>query len=211
VANAKKSGVPKAKIEAAIGRGQGRSSEGAVLEPGVLEVIMPPSIAVIIDFETDKMNRSMFELRTIVTKANGTASATKFLFSRVGRVVFEKTETGVDVDTVMDDAIEAGAEDIEADEEGNIIVWTPPNRSKQICDAVGKKFNLNILSDSTIWNPKEETKQTLDSSNELDLPNFIRVLENLSNHPDVQSIYSNISKGDIPDADWERIQELLDA
>ncbi|KAK3333611.1 transcriptional regulator TACO1-like protein [Cercophora scortea] len=211
LAAAKKAGVPKATIEAAIARGQGRSSEGAVLDALTFEAIVAPSVAVIIDVETDSKLRALQDLNVIIKRAKGATSTTKFLFSRVGRVVFEKEEsTGedqevVDLDRIMDDAIEAGAEDLENDDEGNIVVWTQPTQTTQVCRAIGDKFGLRAQSSDIVWAPNEDTKVAVDSSQ--DLTNFIEMLAHLRTYPDVQAVYTNIDRGNMTDEEWEAIVE----
>ncbi|KAK3692208.1 transcriptional regulator TACO1-like protein [Podospora appendiculata] len=216
LATAKKAGVPKTTIEAAIARGQGRSSEGAVLDNLTFEAIVAPSVAVIIEVETDSKLRALQDLNVIIKRAKGATSTTKFLFSRVGRVVFEKEESTtsedqevVDLDRIMDDAIEAGAEDLENDDEGNIVVWTQPTQTTQVCRAIGEKFGLRAQSSDIVWAPNEDTKVAVDSSQ--DLNNFIEMLTHLRTYPDVQAVYTNIDKGDMTDEEWESIVEAQGA
>ncbi|KAK3938380.1 transcriptional regulator-domain-containing protein [Diplogelasinospora grovesii] len=206
---AKKAGVPKAVIETAIARGQGKSSDGAALESLTFEAMLPPSVAVIVDFETESKLRALQDLNQMVKKAKGSTSSSKFFFSRVGRVVFERNpENGLGVDDIMDDAIEAGAEDLENDADGNIVVWTQPTQTTQICKAVGDKFGLRVLSSDIIWSANEDTKVKLDSSQEL--TNFLDLLVWLREYPDVQAVYSNAAKGGMTDEEWAKLTEHLD-
>ncbi|AEO57847.1 hypothetical protein MYCTH_2304543 [Thermothelomyces thermophilus ATCC 42464] len=205
---AKKASVPKDKIEAAIARGQGKSSGGEALESITFEAMMPPSIALIVDLETESKLRALQDLNQMVKKAKGSPSSSKFFFSRLGRVVFEKSESGPDVDQVMDDAIEAGAEDLEHDADGNIVVWTQPSDTMQVCKSVGSKFGLKILSSDIVWTANEDTKTKLDASDEL--VHFTELLEALREYPDVQAVYSNVTKGAMSDEQWAKIEENLD-
>ncbi|KAK3399272.1 transcriptional regulator-domain-containing protein [Sordaria brevicollis] len=205
---AKKAGVPKAVIEGAIAKGQGKSSEGAVLEPVVYEAIIPPNIALVVDAATENTKRVIEDLNGYVKKAKGAKSPSKFLFERRGRVVFEKSESGLDVDDIMEDAIEFGAEDLENDEEGNIIVWSDPSSTQQISKGLGSKFNLKILESEIIWHPIEDTRAPLDSSE--DLNRFIECLESIKDYPDVQAIWSNVTRGNMSDEEWARVTDLID-
>lgn len=202
--------MPKDKIEGAIARGQGKSSEGAALESITFEAMMPPSIALIVDVETESKLRALQDLNQMVKKAKGSAGSSKFFFSRVGRVVFEKGESGLDVDQIMDDAIEAGAEDLENDADGNIVVWTQPTGTMQVCKAIGDKFGLKILSSDIIWNANEDTKAKLDASSEQELNSFVELLEALREYPEIQAVYSNVAKGEMSDEEWARIEDNLD-
>ncbi|KAK0722554.1 transcriptional regulator TACO1-like protein [Lasiosphaeria miniovina] len=208
VAAAKKAGVPKLVIENAVARGQGRSSGGNMLEPVTCEYIIPPAIAVIVDCETESKGRVLQDVNNMVKRAGGASSASRFFFTRLGRVVFEKGDTGLDVDNIMDEAIEAGAEDLENNEDGNIIIWTQPMQTTQVCRRIGEKFSLGVLSSEIIWSANEDTRSKLDSSEES--TSFIDLLVAIRQYSDVQSIYSNVAKGDMSDEEWARIVENLD-
>lgn len=207
ITNAKKAGVQKAKMEAAIARGQGRSTEGATLQSFTHEAILPPSIALIIEAEGDNTNRIRADLDLIVRKGKATVSGSKFYFSRLGRVVFEKTEA-IGVDEVMDQAIEAGAEDLDTDDEGNIVIWTQPTQTTQIMQAVGDAHKLKVLSADIMWVPNEETKTVLDSGK--DLQTFTELVEALRENSDVQAIYANVSRGNVSDEEWAALEDNLD-
>jgi transcriptional/translational regulatory protein YebC/TACO1 len=170
--------------------------------------MMPPSIALIVDLETESKLRALQDMNQLVKKAKGSTGSSKFFFSRLGRVVFEKGESGLDVDQIMDDAIEAGAEDLENDAYGNIVVWTQPAGTMQVCKTVGAKFGLKILSSDIIWTANEDTKAKLDASEEL--VNFTELLEALREYPEVQAVYSNVAKGSMSDEQWAKIEENLD-
>ncbi|KAM7202299.1 Transcriptional regulator domain containing protein [Naviculisporaceae sp. PSN 640] len=208
IEKAKKASVPKSVIDAAIARGQGRSLTGGVLEPMTFEIMVPPSTAIIVDIETESKTRILQDLNQMVKKAKGTAGSSKFFFTRVGRVVFQKSETGVDVDDIMDDAIEAGAEDLENDADGNIVVWTEPSKTTHVAKSIGDKFNLKISSCGITWSPNEDTKAKLDSSEDLVL--LAELLDDLREYPDVRSIYSNVTRGNMSDQEWESIEQHLD-
>lgn len=171
--------------------------------------MIPPSIALIVEAETESKLRALQDLKHMVSKAKGTSGSSKFFFTRVGRVVFEKDESGLDVDQIMDDAIEAGAEDLGNDEDGNIVIWTQPTGTAQVCEAIGSKFNLKIHSSDIMWTANEDTRARLDSSQEL--VKFTELLEALNEYPDVQAVYSNVARGSMSDEEWERIEENLDA
>ena len=149
----------------------------------------------------------MEHMNNYIKKAKGGKSPTKFFFERRGRVVFEKGESGLDVDDIMEDAIEAGAEDLENDQEGNIVVWCDPSSTSNISKTVGPKFNLKIIESGIVWRANEETMVPLDSSEEFE--KFLELLETLKDYPDVQAIWSNVAKGNMDDDEWTRITELI--
>ncbi|KAL0930835.1 DUF28 domain-containing protein [Colletotrichum truncatum] len=208
VATAKKDGVPKSVIDSAIARGQGRSATGASLETLTLEAILPPGVALIVEVETESKARSLQDLKLLVKKHKGTTNTATFFFTRLGRVVFEAKE-GAGVDDIMDDAIEAGAEDIEADEEGNLIIWTQPNMTTSVANGVGPKFELKLLSSEIIWSANEDTKVKLDGAEEATVLGDL--LSALQEFPEVQAVYGNPAKGEIPEDAWAKIEENLDS
>src|SRR5436190_22490915 len=96
-------GFPKSSIEAAIARGQGISFTGAALESVILEAILPPSVAFVIDCQTDSKLRLLQDLRLIIKNYGGTVTPTSYLFEKKGIIVFEKDERGIGVDEVLDE------------------------------------------------------------------------------------------------------------
>ena len=168
---------------------------------------MPPSVALMLDVETDNRLRSLQDLNQIVKKHKGRTASTEFFFSRLGRVVFEKKD-GVGIDEIMDEAIEAGAEDLEADDEGNIMVWTQPSQTMQIAQSVGKRFDLKVLNSEIIWSANEGTQAQIDSMD--DLKKLADLVAALQDFPDVQAVYSNASRGNVPEEEWAKLEDNLD-
>lgn len=208
IAIAKKASTPKNVIDQAIARGQGRSLSGATLETMKFEVMIGPN-AFILDVETDNKLRALQDVGGVIRKHKGRTGTTEFFFSRLGRVVFEKHET-VGLDEIMDEAIELGAEDLEADDEGNVIVWSQPSSTMQIAQGVAKTFGLNILSSEIIWSPNEDTRPTVDSVE--DVKNLSDFVDALSELPEVQAIYSNAAKGpSVSEDEWAAFEDNLDS
>ena len=202
-------GLPKATMEAAIARGQGKSATGAILENVTLEVIMPSTVAMIIESETDNKARTMMDLRHLIKQHGGSVTPTNYLFQKKGRIAFEKDERNLGVDEVLDEAIEAGAEDVEADEDGTIIVWTEPNKTMSAADALQKSLNLKVESSDIIWGPNEDTQVPLESEDTAkELSAFVQALQD---NPNVQGVYANAAQGSLADDVWEDLQEKLDA
>ncbi|KAF6817129.1 DUF28 domain-containing protein [Colletotrichum sojae] len=208
VAAAKKDGVPRNVIDAAIARGQGRSATGASLEPVTLEAIIPPGVALIIEAETESKARTLQDLKMAIKRHKGTPNTATFFFTRLGRVVFEAKE-GAGLDEIMDDAIEAGAEDLEADEEGNLIVWTQPNMTTAVANGVGPKFGLKLLGSEIIWSANEDTKVKIDGAVEAGV--LGELLSALQEFPEVQAVYGNPIQGEISDEQWAKIEDNLDS
>ena len=119
---AKSANMPNANIDRAIKRGTGEI-EGAIYEEVSFEGYGPGGVAVLVETQTDNRNRTTSDVRHVFTKYNGnlgTNGCVSYLFERKGNIVLDAER--VDLDTAMDAAIEAGAEDVEA--EGDTIVVT---------------------------------------------------------------------------------------
>lgn len=208
IALAKKDSVPKDVISYAIARGQGRSATGAALEAMKFEAIMAPSVAFIIDVETDNKLRTLQDIPLLIRKHKARSTGTEFLFSRWGRVVFAKHDT-IGLDETMDKAIELGAEDLENDDDGNIVVWTQPTQTMKLAQGLAKDLGLKISSSEIIWSPNEETRATVDSVEDVKvLTEFVHAL---AEAPEVQAIYTNAVKGDgVPDEEWDAFESNVD-
>jgi transcriptional/translational regulatory protein YebC/TACO1 len=196
-------------MEAAIARGQGKSATGATLENVTLEVIMPPTVAMIIEIETDSKARTLADLRSLVKTHGGSVTPTTYLFQKKGRVSFEKDERNLGVDEVLDEAIEAGAEDVEMDEDGSIVVWTEPNKTLAAAKALQESLNLKVEGSDIVWDPNEDTKVALQSEDAVKALSVF--VEALREDPNVQSVYANAAQGSVTDGAWEDLQNRLDA
>ncbi|KAI8671303.1 hypothetical protein NCS57_00605000 [Fusarium keratoplasticum] len=209
ISAATKASIPKNLIEAAIARGQGRSATGAQLESMSLEVLMPPTIAMIIDAETDNKTRTLHDLRLVVKKAGGVVGSTTFYFTRRGRAVFKTKEGGPSLSDVLDEAIEHdGLEDVEELSEGDFLVWTQPNTLAAITEAVSKKFELEVLDSDIVWAPNEDTMVNVDKSAEVESLDLL--FNGLKEYPEVKAIYANVRQGTIEDEEWDRVERNLD-
>lgn len=182
---------------------------GAALEPATLEVILPPSIALIIDIETDNRRRSLADLRSIIKNHGGTVSPTSYLFTKRGRVLFGRDERGLGVDEVLDEAIDAGAADIEVDNEGNIVVWTEPSGLTAAAEKLGKSLDLKVKSLDLIWHPNEETLAPVESKEALTA--LVELIGALQEDSSVQGVYANVTQGTTQDEAWMALQDKLSA
>lgn len=209
IARAKKDSVPKDVISQAIARSQGRSLEGAALETMKFEAMMTPSVAFIIEVETDNKKRALQSVNLALRKNKARITATEFLFSRRGRVVFAKHDK-IGLDEMMDNAIELGAEDLENDDDGNVMVWTQPTQTTKLAQSLAKDLGLEILSSDIVWIPNEETRATVGSTE--DVKALDKLAEVLREIPEIQAIYSNAAKGEgVPEEDWEAFESNIDA
>jgi YebC/PmpR family DNA-binding regulatory protein len=201
---AKKNAVPKSTIEAAIARGQGLSATGAALEALLLEAILPPSIATIIECQTDNKLRALADLRVIVKDAGGQVSTVGFMFEKKGRIILQKKE-GMGVDEILEPALDAGVLDVLEDDEGRIVLYTEPAQTKTIAEALSKELAMEIEESEIIYDPNEDTKVTLDDEEAAaKLSNFLDELQEVQG---IQGVYMNCSKGEsIPAELWDELR-----
>ncbi|OTA61987.1 YebC-like protein [Hypoxylon sp. EC38] len=205
IAAAKKAGMPKASIDVAIARGQGKSSTGVGLESLTIEVMMPPSVAIVVDVETENRQRALQELRALIKKHKGTITPTAFLFSRLGRTVLKGT--GGDFDEVLMQALEAGAEDVEQDENGDLVLWTQPNTTHQTAQNLSKVIPTEILNSEIIWTPTADKVKLDDDEATAAISKFLSALQE---YPDVQGVYANVERGTISEELWNAVEDNLD-
>jgi transcriptional/translational regulatory protein YebC/TACO1 len=186
IANAKRGQLSKPSIEHAIAAGQGKSVTGAALENLTLEVMLPATVAAIIECQTDNKIRTLHEVRHILTRNGGTLTPTAFLFEKKGKIWFgEKADVGAD--NIMDEAIEAGATDITT-EDGMIVVETEPSDVTAVAAKLQELFKLQIHRSGIIYDANEDTMVELDEKQGEDLQ---RIIELVEDDPAVQNVYTN--------------------
>ncbi|EPQ61936.1 BgtA-20147 [Blumeria graminis f. sp. tritici] len=211
VANAKKVGFPKASLEVAIARGQGISVTGTTLESLTIEAIMPPTIALIIDCETDNKAKALMDIRFKIKSYGGTATSTNYLFQKKGRIVFENKEKALGVDDVLDHAIEAGAEDVEVDNNQNIVIWTNPSQTISTAKDLQKTLALKLMSSEIIWDANKDTLVPLTDIDIMKLNSLFDLVEDLQKVNDVQGVYANVTQGNLSDERWTELKGNLNA
>ncbi|MDR8524024.1 YebC/PmpR family DNA-binding transcriptional regulator [Shewanella fidelis] len=182
-------------VERAIKRGAGEL-DGQVLETIIYEGYGPGGTAVLVETMTDNKNRTVSGVRNAFSKSGGnlgTDGSVAYLFDKKGIISYE----GVDEDTVMDAALEAGAEDVVTHEDGSIDVLTSPEDFGSVKDALDAAGLESINAEVTMV---PSTKAELDADT---APKFLRLIDNLEDHDDVQEVYHN---ADISDEVMESLE-----
>lgn len=186
IANAKRGQLSKESIDKAVAKGQGISTTGAPLDTVLIEAMLPHGVAAIIECLTENKNRILQEVRMVVSRAGGTMAPAVFLFDKKGKIWFDPKD-GVGVDEAMDDAIEAGAEEIGM-EEDCIVVETAPDMVSAVSTAMKAKLGLEARRTEILYDPKEELIVRLNDEQASKIQSVVDTLEELD---DLQELYLN--------------------
>jgi YebC/PmpR family DNA-binding regulatory protein len=184
IQKARDNSMPKDNIERAIQRGAG-SGEGDAYEHISYEGYGPGGVAVICSILTDNRNRTASDLRHIFTKNGGslaTPGSVAWQFDRRGIITVDGE--GIDEDTLMEVALDAGAEDI-ADDAGQWQITTDPTdfmAVRRALDEAGFAYGsaeLTMVPKTTVEPSEKEARQVL------------RLVDQLEENDDVQDVYAN--------------------
>jgi len=184
IAAAKAANMPAANIDKGIKKGTGELP-GVIYEEITYECYAPGGVALLIKTLTDSKNRTVSEIRHIITKRGGNLAETGsvgYMFERKGVITVDPK--GLSEDNVMEIALEAGAEDLRADEDSFDII-TEPNEFETVRAAV-EKSPLGIESAEISMLPSVYVKVEGDNARKL-----MKLLEDLEEHDDVQNLYGN--------------------
>ena len=184
---AKKGALSKTSIESAIAKGQGKSLSGAALESVLIEAMLPFSVAMIVECQTDQKARVLQDIRHIISRHGGTVTPTAYLFEKKGRIVFDK-HYSLNVDDILEEAIEAGALDVDLNDDGQLLVDTEPSAISSVAQSLAGTFKLSVQRSSIIYDPSKETMVSLNDDQAQQLENVISLLDE---DPSVQDVYVN--------------------
>ncbi len=183
---AKAENMPADNIERAIKKGTGEL-EGARYEEHTYEGYGPGGTAILVEVMTDNKNRCTAEIRHIFSKLNGNLGengCVSWLFEKKG--YFLVPADGVDEETLMEVALEAGAEDIVEDEEGNQFeITTPPEAFSAVKEALDARniayqnAEITMIPKNTVRLEGKEAEQAL------------KLMDALEDNDDVQHVYAN--------------------
>jgi YebC/PmpR family DNA-binding regulatory protein len=195
IMKAKDANMPGDTIKKAIQRGTGELP-GVNYEEFSLEGYGPGGTALLLEITTDNRNRTVAEIRSVLSKHNGTmaeAGSVAWQFQKKGLLVVEHSK--VDEDHLLSLGLEAGAEDVKVDEKTFEVITAP-----QDFDQVKK-----ALADAKIETSLAEITYVPQSYVKLEEKNaeqMLKLMEALDDHDDVQKIHANF---DIPDEIMEKV------
>lgn len=188
VKEAKGQSMPKDNIERAIKKAVG--GEGEAYEEIRYEGYGPNGVAVIVEAMTDNRNRTASTVRSTFSKNGGNLGETGsvgFMFDRKGEVVYPAAVA--DADTVMMAAIEAGAEDVQSDDE-NHVIYCADTDLNEVANALEAELGESE-STKLIWKPNLTTEVDLDG-----LTKLMKLLDTLEEDDDIQRVTANFEASD---------------
>jgi YebC/PmpR family DNA-binding regulatory protein len=186
---AKAENMPKDNMERAIKKGTGEL-EGVNYEESSYEGYGPAGAAVLVESLTDNKNRAVADIRHIFSKHGGNLGengCVAWMFEKKGYLVVEKS--AVDEDTLMETALEAGAEDVREDGD-NFEVITAPEDFEAVKEAIDAAEIATLSAEVTML------PQNMAELAGKDAEKMIRLMDALDDCDDVQKVYTN---ADIPD------------
>jgi YebC/PmpR family DNA-binding regulatory protein len=192
IEKAKEVNMPHDNIKRAIQKGTGELP-GTHYEETTYEGYGPGGVAMMVEVLTDNKNRTVPEIRHIMSKYGGNmgeAGCVSWIFEKKGYILVSKKVA--DEDTLMNIVLEAGAEDLKNDpQEDNFEIITSPEDLSKVKKALNGRGIKMEVSEITMV-PKNTI--TLD---EKTASQMLKLMEALEDHDDVQNVYANF---DIPDS-----------
>ena len=186
IAKAKAANMPndniKRTIEKALGSGATENYETVTYEG-----YGPSGVAVIVDAMTDNRKRTASDVRHYFDKYGGNMGATgcvSWSFDKKGVIVIDNEDEDLDEDSVLESALDAGADDLET-EEGIFTVYTQPDDVAAVAEVLSEKYKL--LSAQVEMVPQSYIKLT----DEGDIKNMSKMLEMFEDNDDVQNVWHN--------------------
>jgi YebC/PmpR family DNA-binding regulatory protein len=184
IADAKGVNMPADNIKRAIMKGTGQL-EGTTYEEYSYEGYGVGGVAIYVETLTDNKNRTVSEVRHIFTKNGGNmgeSGCVAWMFNRKGYIVVEKAKASED--ELLDLILEAGAEDLREDG-SNYEIFTEPDDFEAVVNAL-KDNNIEIAAANLGYIPQNYIKLEGKQAQQL-----LRLMEELEDHDDVQSVWAN--------------------
>jgi len=188
--NAKAVSTPRENIERAIKKGTGELG-GDMIQEVAYEGYGPAGIAFIVEMATDNLNRSAADIRSIFTKNGGTVAtqgSVSYQFERKGEIRIPAAT--IDEDSLMEIAIEAGADDVQSDEDEHLI-HTAPNELGTVANAL-RAAGLKLTSEKLVsisQNPSTVTDLTI-------ARHVLKLHDLLDDYPDTVNVFTNFEVAD---------------
>ncbi len=186
VADAKAANMPADNIKRAIRRGTGEEP-GVSYEEATYEGYGPGGVALMLETLTDNKNRTVSEIRHLLSKYGGNLGETNsvaWMFTKQGYILIEKSK--VDEDGLMGVALDTGADDVR-DDQDNWEVLTSPEDFHQVLEAV-KGLGVETLMAEVAMLPQNYINLEGKAAQQM-----LKLMGLLEDHDDVQHVWSNFN------------------
>lgn len=183
ITNARAESMPKDNIDRAIKKALGGETDN--YEEIRYEGFGPGGVGVIVEVLTDNKNRAASNVRTIFSKNGGNlgeSGSVSFMFDRMGQIIYPLSAGSEDA--VMEAAIEAGADDVESDDESHVI-YTAFESLNEVAEALSAALG-DPKSTAVVWRPKSETPVSGDAA-----ASVMKLIDALDDDDDVQNVFAN--------------------
>lgn len=188
IQNARAENMPKDNIERAIKKASTADSEN--YSEVRYEGYGPGGVAMIVEALTDNRNRTASSVRSLMSKFGGALGETgsvAFMFDRVGQITYPASIG--DAEQVLEAAIEAGADDVESDDEGHVVTAAFAELgdvAKNLEGALGEADTVKV-----VWKPQTTTVLDEDKASTM-----MKLVSALDDDDDVQAVFSNFEISD---------------
>ena len=188
LAAARAANMPKDNIDRVLKKAEG--GEGDIYEEIRYEGYGPGGVAFIVEAMTDNRNRTASEVRSYFSRFGGSLAETgsvSFMFDKVGQIIYPKSVA--DADSMFDVALEAGADNVETEEESHIITTTPEE-----FNAVRENMEQHYSAPDEaglIWRPQNSV-----AVEETNATTLLKLYDTLDENEDVQNVFANFEISD---------------
>ncbi len=194
IQNARAESMPKDNIDRAVKKAAG--SETDTYEEIRYEGFGPGGVGLIVEVLTDNRNRAASNVRMIFSKNGGNlgeSGSVAFMFDRLGQIIYPLAVA--DEDTMMEAAIDAGADDVETDAgdddtPATHLVFTAFEDLNAVVEAMEARFGP-AKSTAIVWRPKTQTPVA-----GADVPTLMKLIDALDDDDDVQTVFGNYEVSD---------------
>lgn len=187
---ARAANMPKDNIKRAIDKASGAG--GANYEEITYEGYAPGGVAVLVNTLTDNKNRTATSVRVAITRnggSMGSAGSVSYLFDRKGYIVIDRATTDADEDKMLEDLMEAGADDLEVSDDA-FEIYTEAKEFTQVRDAL-EKMGYQLANATLTMIPKNTVPVPADKQEQ-----FEHMIDQLEDDDDVSEVFTAAAEED---------------
>ena len=192
IAKAKSNNMPNDTIERGIKKAAG-DSDSVNYEQVTYEGYGPNGIAIIVDALTDNRNRTSADVRAAFSKGQGnigTPGCVSFMFDKKGQILIDREECDMEPDDLMMEALDAGADDFQ-EEDDSFVILTDPDAFSAVRQKM-EELGVPMASADISMIPQNYVALT----DETAIKNLNRILDLLDESDDVQAVYTNLEESE---------------